>query len=313
MVFKLLANKIGFPWGSTFSLVKTKTGILQRHFRHQNLNASSKFGLQLASSRSPFVPAADYHTSNPVQDKGSQNAPSSNIEFAIVPKERAGIISRFLENNYHKTEPITIALGMPENEIYGWFPRFINAAMFSSVCDISVEAVDVTMKKRIAVLSSIIRLPESVSPNPSDFTDPAKHPVNAQMNEFFAAVDKGIDPVEILGFRKEGVVRPKKLEHMYMVVRPEYAGQKIGSRMVSLAEAVAQNINNCRVGYAYATSEFSYKIFSKHGYKVVNEIKYADYVNKKGEKIFAGKEALLGPHLSCRFMVKELPCMFGDT
>ncbi|ODN05860.1 hypothetical protein Ocin01_00828 [Orchesella cincta] len=204
-------------------------------------------------------------------------------------------------------------VGMPIGEIHIWFPMFIKSAMFASVCDVSVEAVDVETQKRIGILSAIIRHPNSVTPVPATFMDLKKNPVNAEMNEFFEAVDKGIDPVEFLGFRKDGVIPPKRLEHMYLAVRPEYAGQKIGHRMIGLAESVAQNINNCRVAYAYATSEFSYKIFISHGFKVANEVKYADYVNKKGEKIFAGKEALLGPHQSCRFMVKELPCMFGGA
>lgn len=80
---------------------------------------------------------------------------------------------------------------MPISEVSGWFERFIRRSMFASLCDVSVQAIDEKKGKRVGVLSSLVIDPQRSRPELTDFTDEKSHPVCAQMNEFYDALEEG--------------------------------------------------------------------------------------------------------------------------
>jgi len=232
---------------------------------------------------------------------------NSDITYSIVPRTQSDSIAMFLVRYYHQLEPMTVALGMPKKEIGGWFRRFIRMAMHASVHDVSVQATDEKEKRRVGVLSSIIIDPNKGLP-PSMFSclsvDPEKHPINMIMKEFYDKLETGLEAANF-GSKDKNGEPVKTLEHMFMSTSPEYGSKGISTNMVALSESVAATVINCQVGYVIATSEYSYRVFKKRGYEVMREIKYADYTDSKGVKIFADKVDKLHPHTSCRAMVKK--------
>lgn len=245
-----------------------------------------------------------------LMDDGDVGHENTNVTYSVVPKTQSDNIAQFLVRYYHQLEPITVALGMPIDEIGGWFRRFIRKAMYSSVEEVSVQAIDEKEKKRVGVLSSIVVDPtRGVPPSMFSFLDPDKHPVNMVMREFYEKLESGLPEANYGGKGEDG--RPiKTLEHMFLSTSPEYGSQGISTKMAALSEAIAATVLNCRVGYVVTTSEYSHKVFERRGYETLKEIKYADYTDSKGERLFVNKMDKLHPHTCCRVMVKRFPNNF---
>lgn len=212
------------------------------------LNDTPKEAVKLVKSGSRFSNNiirnfhSHVHRSNPEKSKDK----SSNISYSILPKERSEDLSTFLLQNYIRQEPVTLGLGIPITEIDGWFQRYIRSSLYSSVCDVSMQAIDEASKQRIGVLTSIIIGDHSARPLEPNYTgNKDLYPTYQHSNEFYNTLEQDLDVVRAAGLQGN----PKVLEHMYISVHLEYNGQGVAFQMANLVENMAANINDCRVGY----------------------------------------------------------------
>lgn len=232
-----------------------------------------------------------------MEKTSSASSTKSSVAFQILDQSQFDEVVTFFYNDFVRHEPVSKLMGGIDHRCFERVPVFDANILKSIKNGLSWCAIEEETSELIGfILYDIIDIKELPDHQPTH-EDYVSQGLPHGLATLFVQSDKTRNFKEILHKYNE----EKLLSVSVMGVRAGHRGKGICSELVRKSIEYGVQKAGYRLVTVVASNFFNQKIFRKQGFKVVKEIKYAEYV-VDGKTPLKDVEA---PHLSKISFVKK--------
>jgi len=206
----------------------------------------------------------------------------NNIEFKMLKTEHIEQAAKILTDQFLKHESISNYLQFSETEFLSFTKSVCEKAVLDQLSVIAIENNKIIACLIVDDYKSVINKKNEIELEKFDI-----------LEQLFDTLSKK--------YKTEIINNNKKIAHFFMIaVDEKYAGKGIANKLVKKAEELVKR-NNYNTVILEAMGTNSQYISKKHGYKILNEVNYSNFLYKR-KKVFSGVDN----SLSCKLMEKSL-------
>nr|XP_039266575.1 uncharacterized protein LOC120342002 [Styela clava]XP_039267435.1 uncharacterized protein LOC120342594 [Styela clava] len=216
-------------------------------------------------------------------------ASKTELTYRLLTDEDLDEVIKFIQTHFIPFEPLSAAANVKAEEEKE-FPRIlIKNSLWQAA---SIGAFDNSTGELCAVrVNSLGKNNDRLVPEDESMSTAKMHKVQRILRAI-----KG-------GMLKNVVGTENYMEHIFVSVNQAYAKRGIATELYRRSELLA-NQHGCKKLIAICSNSYTRRSTEKIGYKLINEIKYDNYIDEvTGEKPFANMKT---PHSTISLVVKTL-------
>ncbi|CAL8103158.1 unnamed protein product [Orchesella dallaii] len=181
---------------------------------------------------------------------------SKMIVYSRIAPTDSPVIAKHLLDNFFKTEPFGLALGLTIPEVEPWFPTFLQEVL-NYYEPVSFMAKDTETNEIIGVAVNLILDLENRPPPPAmkPHLNREKQPVKWQIATFLEDLEEGVDPVKALSM--DASKTNKIFACLFLSVSQGYGGKGIAKTLLRESEAEAKQLEGVTIGMVSVKLDFN--------------------------------------------------------
>jgi GNAT superfamily N-acetyltransferase len=186
----------------------------------------------------------------------------SDLVYKVIDKTATTPVCQLLLESFFRDEPLGLALGLTTNEVSRWLPGYVESIL--------EEPVSLGVFSNEVLIGVCINIVES-HPSLISCIDQELEPAMYEVARFLQKLNQGMNLERELNLEPGS----KILTTLFLNVNSGYGGKGIAAALALKAEELARNSGAVAV-QVDTTSDFSYRVYSKLGYRVLRTLDYAD-------------------------------------